>query len=292
MADLQAMPLSKEEAHRQWMEQLRTKQLARQAAARPPAPPPPPPPPPPTKQPAGSGPSMSLAKLGTSKRALSESNPKAKKKGLKGGKAAKGSSEASAWLAEHDVSLSDPDAPPPCVRLADAPFPASLVAKLVAQPGFSAPTAVQGAAWPVAAAGDDLLAISQTGSGKTLSYLLPALTRSLPKLQGAALVAARRQSEGAVSAGPTSLIMVPTRELALQVHPNPNPNPDPNPNVGPNRVLLTVSSRCPSYVLTATLRCPYALPRCTARRSSTGSRSAAGRPSSTAACQSTRRWRR
>ena len=43
------------------------------------------------KQPAGSGPSMSLAKLGTSKRALSESNPKAKKKGLKGGKAAKGS---------------------------------------------------------------------------------------------------------------------------------------------------------------------------------------------------------
>ena len=193
---------------------------------------------------------MSLAKLGTSKRALSESNPKAKKKGLKGGKAAKGSSEASAWLAEHDVSLSDPDAPPPCVRLADAPFPASLVAKLVAQPGFSAPTAVQGAAWPVAAAGDDLLAISQTGSGKTLSYLLPALTRSLPKLQGAALVAARRQSEGAVSAGPTSLIMVPTRELALQVHSNLKPYP----NFEPNRVLLTVS---PRGVLTVSLLRPY-----------------------------------
>ena len=246
---------------------------------------------------------MSLAKLGSAprglgaaKRARSETDPKTKKKGIKGGKAAKASSEASAWLAEHDVSLSDPDAPPPCVRLADAPFPASLVAKLVAQPGFSAPTAVQGAAWPVAAAGDDLLAISRTGSGKTLSYLLPALARSLPKLHGAALVAARRQSEGAVSAGPTSLIMVPTRELALQVHPNPHPHPhphphpNPHPNVDSNRVLLSV---CPRGVLTASLLRPYLLPtRSTARRSSTASRSAAGRRSSTAACPSTRRWRR
>ena len=219
MSDLQAMPLSKEEAHRLWLEQLRTKQRAREAAARPP--PPPPPPPLPTKQPDDSA-SMSLGKLGSAprglgaaKRARSETDAKTKKKGLKGRKASsEASSEASRFLAEHDVSLSDPDAPPPCIRLADAPFPASLVAKLVAQPGFSAPTAVQGAGWPVAAAGDDLLAISRTGSGKTLSYLLPALARSLPKLHGAALVAARRQSEGAISAGPTSLIMVPTRELA------------------------------------------------------------------------------
>ena len=203
---------------------------------------------------------MGLAKLGSAprglgaaKRARSETGAKTTtKKSLKGSKAAKAANEASAseaaaWLAEHDVSLSDPDAPAPCVRLADAPFPAALVAKLVAQPGFSKPTAVQGAAWPVAAAGDDLLAISRTGSGKTLSYLLPALTRSLPKLEGAALVAARRQSggsltltltlaltlplpltltltltltrqsEGSPSAGPTSIVMVPTRELALQV---------------------------------------------------------------------------
>ena len=173
---------------------------------------------------------MGLAKLGSAprglgaaKRARSETGAKTTtKKSLKGGKAAKAASEASAseaaaWLAEHDVKLSDPNAPAPCMRLADAPFPAALVAKLLAQPGFSKPTAVQGAAWPVAAAGDDLLAISRTGSGKTLSYLLPALTRSLPKLEGAALVAARRQSEGSPSAGPTSIVMVPTRELALQV---------------------------------------------------------------------------
>ena len=134
---------------------------------------------------------MGLAKLGSAprgigaaKRARSETGAKpTTKKSLKGGKAAKAASEASAseaaaWLAEHDVSLSDPAAPAPCVRLADAPFPAALVAKLVAQPGFSAPTAVQGGAWPVAAAGDDLLAISRTGSGKTLSYSNPSASRS------------------------------------------------------------------------------------------------------------------
>ena len=109
---------------------------------------------------------MGLAKLGSAprglgavKRACSETGAKTTtKKSLKGGKAAKAASvasasEAAAWLAEHDVKLSDPNAPLPCVRLADAPFPAALVAKLVAQPGFSKPTAVQGAAWPVAAAG-------------------------------------------------------------------------------------------------------------------------------------------
>ena len=109
---------------------------------------------------------MGLAKLGSAprglgaaKRARSETGAKTTtKKSLKGGKAAKAAtaasaSEAAAWLAEHDVKLSDPGAPAPCVRLADAPFPAALVAKLLAQPGFSKPTAVQGAAWPVAAAG-------------------------------------------------------------------------------------------------------------------------------------------
>ena len=214
------MPLSKEEAHRQWMEQLRAKQRARQAtaaAARPP-PEPPPPPPPPTKQPAGSAPSMGLAKLGSAprgigaaKRARSETGAKpTTKKSLKGGKAAKAASEASAseaaaWLAEHDVSLSDPAAPAPCVRLADAPFPAALVAKLVAQPGFSAPTAVQGGAWPVAAAGDDLLAISRTGSGKTLSYSNPSASRS------------------------------PSPNPNPNFNPNPNPNPNHNPNPNPEQ---------------------------------------------------------
>ena len=40
---------------------------------------------------------------------------------------------------------------------------------------FSAPTPIQAQAWPIALAGDDLIAVAKTGSGKTLGFLLPAM---------------------------------------------------------------------------------------------------------------------
>jgi superfamily II DNA/RNA helicase len=71
--------------------------------------------------------------------------------------------------------------------------------------GYSEPTAVQRAAIPAALAGTDLLVSSQTGSGKTAAFMLPALQR---------LVAAPPASRGL---GPRILVLAPTRELALQV---------------------------------------------------------------------------
>jgi superfamily II DNA/RNA helicase len=68
--------------------------------------------------------------------------------------------------------------------------------------GYAEPTPVQRAAIPAALAGGDLLVSSQTGSGKTAAFMLPALQR---------LFAARR------GAGPRVLVLAPTRELALQV---------------------------------------------------------------------------
>ncbi|MGA8050905.1 MAG: DEAD/DEAH box helicase, partial [Burkholderiales bacterium] len=44
--------------------------------------------------------------------------------------------------------------------------------------GYAEPTAVQRAAIPAALAGGDLLVSSQTGSGKTAAFMLPALERS------------------------------------------------------------------------------------------------------------------
>ncbi len=41
--------------------------------------------------------------------------------------------------------------------------------------GFSAPTPIQAAAWPVALSGRDLVAIAKTGSGKTCGFLLPGM---------------------------------------------------------------------------------------------------------------------
>ncbi|MCC3262407.1 DEAD/DEAH box helicase, partial [Paenibacillus polymyxa] len=48
----------------------------------------------------------------------------------------------------------------------------------VQEAGFTTPTTVQAAAIPQALAGHDLMVASQTGSGKTAAFMLPALHRS------------------------------------------------------------------------------------------------------------------
>lgn len=68
------------------------------------------------------------------------------------------------------------------------------------------PTEIQKKAIPIVREGRDLLAIAQTGSGKTGAFLLPILDRI-------AQTSARRQN-------PTALILAPTRELALQLMQN------------------------------------------------------------------------
>jgi ATP-dependent RNA helicase RhlE len=67
--------------------------------------------------------------------------------------------------------------------------------------GYHAPTAIQSAALPPALAGRDVLALAQTGSGKTAAFALPLLQR---------LVAAPPRP------GPRALVLAPTRELAAQ----------------------------------------------------------------------------
>src|SRR5580700_11453068 len=67
--------------------------------------------------------------------------------------------------------------------------------------GFSIPTPVQAAAIPQALAGKDVLATAQTGTGKTLAFLIPIIEHLL-------------QNE---AAGIAALVLVPTRELAMQV---------------------------------------------------------------------------
>ncbi|MEK7557205.1 MAG: DEAD/DEAH box helicase [Patescibacteria group bacterium] len=63
---------------------------------------------------------------------------------------------------------------------------------------FTVPTPIQARAIPVAVTGKDVIGIAQTGTGKTLAFLLPMLQ---------ALKGSNRQG----------LIVVPTRELAAQV---------------------------------------------------------------------------
>ena len=84
----------------------------------------------------------------------------------------------------------------------DMPLSAGLQQKL-AQLHFTTPTPVQASAIPPALEGRDVLATAQTGTGKTLAFLIPVIERL--SAQG---------SPRHVSA----LILVPTRELAMQVH--------------------------------------------------------------------------
>jgi superfamily II DNA/RNA helicase len=79
----------------------------------------------------------------------------------------------------------------------------SLLATLTAL-GYTTPTPVQREAIPAAIAGGDLLVSSQTGSGKTAAFLLPALQRLYAPA-------------AAPGIGPRILVLTPTRELALQV---------------------------------------------------------------------------
>jgi len=66
---------------------------------------------------------------------------------------------------------------------------------------FLMPTPIQAAAIPQALAGKDVLATAQTGTGKTLAFLIPVIERLL----------------GKVTPGISTLVLVPTRELAMQV---------------------------------------------------------------------------
>ena len=77
----------------------------------------------------------------------------------------------------------------------------------LARLGYARPTPVQVDAIPMVLTGRDLLARAQTGTGKTAAFGLPMIQQLL--------VTNRR---GAVSRKPRGLVLVPTRELALQVH--------------------------------------------------------------------------
>ena len=67
--------------------------------------------------------------------------------------------------------------------------------------GFTTPTPIQAESFNVVAAGKDVVGIAQTGTGKTLAYMLPIL-RNLKYSQ---------------QDNPRVLVLVPTRELVVQV---------------------------------------------------------------------------
>lgn len=73
--------------------------------------------------------------------------------------------------------------------------------KAIEDLGFDKPTPIQQEAFPVVRSGSDVVGISQTGTGKTFAYLLPIL----------------QDLKFSKQVTPRVLILVPTRELVVQV---------------------------------------------------------------------------
>ena len=80
--------------------------------------------------------------------------------------------------------------------------------RTVAEEGYQVPTPVQEAAIPLVLGGRDVLAAAQTGTGKTAAFVLPILDR-LRQHANTSFSPARHPVR--------ALILVPTRELAMQV---------------------------------------------------------------------------
>ncbi|MGB6455097.1 MAG: DEAD/DEAH box helicase [Streptosporangiaceae bacterium] len=98
---------------------------------------------------------------------------------------------------------SSPGATTPGLTFASLGVPAEIAAAL-ASAGITTPFPIQAIALPDALAGRDVLGRGRTGSGKTLAFAIPLVAA----LAGGYTMACR----------PRGLVLVPTRELANQVH--------------------------------------------------------------------------
>uniref|UniRef100_A0A9L0JN84 RNA helicase n=1 Tax=Equus asinus TaxID=9793 RepID=A0A9L0JN84_EQUAS len=74
--------------------------------------------------------------------------------------------------------------------------------KSIKKAGFQRPTPIQSQAWPIVLQGMDLIGVAQTGTGKTLSYLIPGFIH----LDSQPISREERN-------GPGMLVLTPTREL-------------------------------------------------------------------------------
>eukprot|EP00435_Cladocopium_sp_Y103_P024201 s2535_g5.t3 len=130
-----------------------------------------------------------------------------KGKGKDSGKA--GKSEKAPVAGASGISVEGGDVQP-FLAFKEVPILKELRKKLRSS-GFQTPMPIQAYGWPVILDGHDCIGIAKTGSGKTLAFLLPAMHKINHWLEEA-------NDEGAAGAGALALVVVPTRELAAQIH--------------------------------------------------------------------------
>ncbi|KAG9250096.1 P-loop containing nucleoside triphosphate hydrolase protein [Emericellopsis atlantica] len=104
----------------------------------------------------------------------------------------------------------------PVAKFADAGLHPAMLEN-IAMAGYKDPTPIQQYAIPAIVLNNDVIGIAQTGSGKTAAYMIPILSKLMGKAKKWAGVRPDPGSQMAVTAEPLVLIIVPTRELAIQI---------------------------------------------------------------------------
>ncbi|UMB68376.1 DEAD/DEAH box helicase [Mycobacterium paraterrae] len=104
------------------------------------------------------------------------------------------------------TSFITPDLPEPKATFADLGIRAEIV-RALGEKGIEYPFAIQELTLPLALTGDDLIGQARTGMGKTFAFGVPLLQRITTS-----------GPDRPLNGTPRALIVVPTRELCLQVH--------------------------------------------------------------------------
>lgn len=112
--------------------------------------------------------------------------------------------EVDLFREENKITLKGEKIPNPIQFFEEGNFP-DYVMQSIRKQGFTEPTAIQAQGWPIAMSGQNMVGIAQTGSGKTLGYILPAI------------VHINSQQPLNRGDGPIALVLAPTRELAQQI---------------------------------------------------------------------------
>ena len=118
-------------------------------------------------------------------------------------------SEIKAWREQQTMEIIGTGCPNPAFNFDQTSFP-PFIKKHLHKLFPSGPSPIQSQGWPLSSSGRDVIASAQTGSGKTVAFVLPALEHVFgqPQLESG--------TPGADQ--PIALFLAPTRELAMQIH--------------------------------------------------------------------------
>jgi ATP-dependent RNA helicase DDX42 len=138
------------------------------------------------------------------------------------------SSQGHDWRREHSISCHPPLDPMTSFAQLRGILPDSVMDWIAKQEGMVQPTLVQAQTLPVALSGKDAIVTASTGSGKTLAYLFPLVAHLMANNNNNNNINNNYQNATSASSSTTkttttttttsrALVLVPTRELALQV---------------------------------------------------------------------------